>query len=68
MTTDRIGLTLGPSLFNWSADYLADFYARIADEAEVERVHVGEVVCGKRMPFSDPAWPAIIERLERAGK
>lgn len=66
--SDRIGLTLGPCLFNWSADRLTDFYARIADEADVDRVHVGEVVCGKRMPFTDPAWPAIIERLERAGK
>jgi collagenase-like PrtC family protease len=67
-TAGRIGLTLGPCLFNWSVERLGDFYARIADEAEVDRVHVGEVVCGKRMPFSDPAWPAIIERLERAGK
>lgn len=66
--SDRIGLTLGPCLFNWTADRLTDFYARIADEADVDRVHVGEVVCGKRMPFNDPAWPGIIERLERAGK
>ncbi|WP_366930082.1 U32 family peptidase [Mesorhizobium sp.] len=61
-------LTLGPVFFHWSPDRLLDFYRRIADEAPVERVHVGEVVCGKRMPFSDPAWPAAIERLERGGK
>lgn len=61
-------LTLGPVFFHWPPERLADFYRRIADEAPVERVHVGEVVCGKRMPFSDPAWPDIIERLERAGK
>lgn len=64
----RIELTLGPVFFHWPADRLKDFYRRIADEADIERVHVGEVVCGKRMPFSDPAWPEIIERLERAGK
>lgn len=64
----RIGLTLGPLFFHWPADRLRNFYNRIADEAPVERVHVGEVVCGKRMPFSDPAWPEIIERLERGGK
>ncbi|CDX53126.1 protease [Mesorhizobium plurifarium] len=64
----RIALTLGPVFFHWPADRLLDFYRRIADEAPVERVHVGEVVCGKRMPFSDPVWPAIIERLERGGK
>ena len=64
----RIALTLGPVFFHWPADQLADFYRRIADEASIDRVHVGEVVCGKRMPFSDPAWPDIIERLERGGK
>jgi collagenase-like PrtC family protease len=64
----QIKLTLGPLFFHWPAQRLRDFYSRIADEAPVERVHVGEVVCGKRMPFSDPAWPEIIERLERAGK
>ncbi|WP_256751604.1 U32 family peptidase [Mesorhizobium sp. Mes31] len=63
-----IALTLGPVFFHWSPDRLLDFYRRIADEAPIDRVHVGEVVCGKRMPFSDPAWPEIIERLERAGK
>lgn len=66
MTT--ASLTLGPVLFHWPADRLLDFYRRIADEAPVARVHVGEVVCGKRMPFSDPCWPDVIDRLERAGK
>jgi collagenase-like PrtC family protease len=61
-------LTLGPVLFHWPAERLLDFYRRIADEAPVARVHVGEVVCGKRMPFSDQCWPEVIERLERAGK
>lgn len=64
----EIALTLGPLFFHWPAERLRDFYFRIADEAGVERVHVGEVVCGKRMPFSDPAWPDIVERLERGGK
>jgi collagenase-like PrtC family protease len=66
MTT--IGLTLGPVLFNWNADRLTDFYARVAGEVDVDRVHVGEVVCGKRMPFTDKVWPAVIERLQAAGK
>lgn len=63
-----VALTLGPVFFHWPAERLRDFYFRIADEAPVERVHVGEVVCGKRMPFSDPVWPDVIERLEQAGK
>lgn len=64
----KIGLTLGPVLFNWHADRLTDFYARVADEMDVDRVHVGEVVCGKRQGFTDELWPAIVERLEAAGK
>src|SRR5690606_19292641 len=64
----QISLTLGPLFFHWPPDRLRDFYNRIADEAPVERVHLGEVVCGKRMPFSDPVWPELIERLERGGK
>ncbi len=63
-----IALTLGPLFFHWPAKRLSDFYRRIADEAPVDRVHLGEVVCGKRMPFSDPVWPELIERLERGGK
>jgi collagenase-like PrtC family protease len=63
-----VALTMGPIFFHWPASRLADFYRRIADEAPVERVHLGEVVCGKRMPFSDPVWPDLIERLERGGK
>ncbi|EXL02731.1 ubiquinone anaerobic biosynthesis protein UbiV [Aquamicrobium defluvii] len=65
---NRLALTLGPLFFHWPAEKLRDFYFRIADEAPFERVHIGEVVCGKRMPFSDPAWPEIIERLEQCGK
>lgn len=64
----KIALTLGPVFFHWPAERLLDFYRRIADEAPVDRVHVGETICGKRMPFSDAAWPEIIERLERGGK
>ena len=61
-------LTLGPVLFNWEADVWRDFYYRIADEAPVDTVSVGEVVCSKRSPFFDHHLPAVIERLTRAGK
>jgi len=64
----KIGLTLGPPLFNWDADRLRSFYSGIADNSKFDRVHLGEVVCGKRMPFSDPVWPELIERLEASGK
>lgn len=69
MTADaNPALVMGPVLFNWSADRLTDFYARIADEADVDRVHVGEVVCSKREPFFADRLPEAIERLTAAGK
>ncbi len=61
-------LTLGPNLFNWVPEEWRDFYFRIADEAPVDTVAVGEVVCSKRMPFFDEHLPAVIERLGAAGK
>jgi len=61
-------LTLGPIAYHWSADRRRDFYARIADEAPVDEVYLGEVICSKRAPFHEPDLPATIERLERAGK
>jgi collagenase-like PrtC family protease len=61
-------LTLGPVLFNWPTGEWLDFYYRIADEAPVDRVSVGEVVCSKRTPFRDDAVGSAIERLSRGGK
>jgi len=61
-------LTLGPVLFNWTADAWRDFYKRIADEAPVDVVHVGEIVCSKRLPFIAEHIPEALERLTAAGK
>lgn len=61
-------LTLGPVLFHWPADDWRDFYLRIADEAPVDTVYLGEVVCAKRAPLVARHAPAVVERLEAAGK
>ena len=61
-------LTLGPVLFNWRPEQLRDFYFRIADEADVDTVHVGEVVCSKRSPFFTQHIPDVVARLAAAGK
>jgi collagenase-like PrtC family protease len=61
-------LTLGPVLFNWQPDRWRDFYFLIADEAPVDTVVIGEVVCSKRSPFTAEHVPAVIERLVGAGK
>jgi collagenase-like PrtC family protease len=66
--TDPIELALGPLLFNWAPDRIRDFYARIADEAPVDRVYLGEVVCGKRAPLLDGALSDAADRLIQAGK
>ena len=59
-------LTLGPLLFNWKPERRRDFYFRVADEAPVDCVYLGEVVCSKREPFFVDDLPAIAERLAAA--
>lgn len=61
-------LTLGPVLYNWQADRWRDFYFQIADEAPLDIVFLGEVVCAKRAPLFDSHLAEVVERLETAGK
>ena len=61
-------LTLGPVMFNWPAEKWRDFYFRIADEAAIDSVCIGEVVCSKRLPFIEPYLPEVIDRLHAADK
>lgn len=64
----RRKLSLGPILFHWPAEKKRDFYFAVADEAPVDTVYIGEVVCSKRAPFFERYYPDVIERLTRAGK
>jgi collagenase-like PrtC family protease len=66
--TQAAGLTLGPLFFHWPPDQWRDFYYHIADEAPVDTVCLGEVVCSKRSPFHTSHLPAVIDRLTGAGK
>jgi collagenase-like PrtC family protease len=61
-------LTLGPLLFHWSAKKRRDFYLRIADEAPVDTVYLGEVVCSKREASFAPHLDEVAQRLRSAGK
>lgn len=63
-----LSLTLGPVLYLWDGPKWRDFYFRIADEAPVEHVILGEAVCSKRLHFIEPHVAEVIERLEGAGK
>lgn len=61
-------LTLGPVLYNWEPSVWRDYHYRIADEAPVDAVCIGEVVCSKRLPFFQDMIPEVAERLAQAGK
>ncbi len=61
-------LTLGPLFFHWPAEKRRDFYFRIADEADIDCVYLGEVVCSKREPFFEDFLPLVADRLRAAGK
>jgi len=66
--TMKTQLTIAPILFHWSAGQKLDFYARIADEAPVDVVYLGEVICSKRTPFFEKHYDEVAERLTRGGK
>lgn len=68
MSGAPIEIALGPMLFNWSAERIADFYAAVAEESDLDRVYLGEVVCGKREPFISGPLAEVADRLTRAGK
>ena len=61
-------LVLGPIPYLWEPSVWRDFYFRIADEAPVDTVVVGEVVCSKRLHFHAPHEEVVVNRLKDAGK
>ena len=61
-------LTIGPVQFHWPAGQWKDFYYRMADEAPVDIVYIGEVICSKRAPFYEPLYEDVATRLQNAGK
>jgi len=65
---ERASVTLGPVLFNWQPETWRDFYFRIADEAPVSTVCIGEAICSKRAPLIEPYYQVVADRLKAAGK
>jgi O2-independent ubiquinone biosynthesis protein UbiV len=61
-------VTLGPVLFNWAPERWRDFYFRIADEAPVAAVYLGEAICAKRAPLFEPFLADVTARLQASGK
>lgn len=68
MTPIPIELSLGPLLFNWPAPQVETFYARIAETTSIDRIYLGEVVCGKRAPLLADVLTRAADRLGAAGK
>jgi len=68
MSDNKAKLSLGPLLFHWKPEVMRDFYLRVADEAPVDTVHLGEVVCSKRQPFFAAHFQQVVDRLTAAGK
>ncbi|RSB41327.1 U32 family peptidase [Brevundimonas sp. 357] len=68
MKETSMEIALGPVFYHWSSERLAAFYESIAAEPAIDRVYLGEVVCGKRSPLTEHALAAAAERLIEAGK
>ncbi len=66
--TARRRLTLGPLQYHWAPEKRRDFYFRVADEAPVDCVYLGEVICSKREPFFEDYFDQVAGRLKSAGK
>lgn len=66
--TARAQLTLGPLFYHWNAEKRRDFYFKIADEAPVDCVYLGEVVCSKREPYFEDYFHQVADRLKSGGK
>jgi collagenase-like PrtC family protease len=60
-------LALGPLLYFWDRQAVADFYDRVRD-APVDIVYLGETVCSKRRALGLGDWLKLADMLVNAGK
>ncbi|WP_313159741.1 U32 family peptidase [Mixta calida] len=59
--------SLGPVLWYWPTETLADFY-QAAAESSAEIVYLGESVCSKRRATRFPQWLEFAHLLQESGK
>lgn len=60
-------LSLGPILYYWPRQQVADFYQQAMD-SPADIVYVGETVCPKRRELRPPDWLELAAPLAEAGK
>jgi collagenase-like PrtC family protease len=65
--TGEMDITVGPNQFFWDLNTTRNFYESIA-KAPVRRVVIGELICSKRLPFVQDAFPEAVDTLTAAGK
>lgn len=60
-------LSLGPILYYWPHQKVADFYQQ-AIQSPAEIIYLGEAVCSKRQELRTPDWLMLAAELAESGK
>ena len=60
-------LSLGPILYYWPHQKVADFYQQVV-QSQVEIIYLGEMVCSKRQELRTLDWLMLAAELAESGK